>query len=101
VNSRRAYKNIPFYLSSHPYGLFLHTSSHVCLSLADISICAAQGLVEEPALDMFVIGGGSVERVLYNYCRLTGFPQDVPLWSYGTWMSRMTYFPPTRCARSL
>lgn len=92
VNNRRAYKNVPFYLSSRPYGVFMHTSSHIRLSLADVSTRAAQGLIEEPALDLFVIGGRSVERVLYNYRRLTGFPRDVPLWSYGTWMSRMTYF---------
>jgi alpha-D-xyloside xylohydrolase len=92
VNSRRAYKSIPFYVSSRPYGLFLHTSCHVRLSLADISTRAAQGLIEEPVLDLFVIGGGSVERVLYNYRRVTGFPTSLPLWSYGTWMSRMTYF---------
>jgi alpha-D-xyloside xylohydrolase len=92
VNNRRAYKNVPFYLSSRPYGLFMHTPSHVRLSLADVSTRAAQGLIEEPVVDLFVIGGGSVERVLYNYRRLTGFPPEVPLWSYGTWMSRMTYF---------
>lgn len=92
VNSRRAYKNIPFYVTSRPYGLFVHSSAHMRLSLADISTRAAQGLVEEPELDLFVIGGGSVERVIYNYRCLTGFPRDVPLWSYGTWMSRMTYF---------
>lgn len=92
MNSRRCYKNIPFYVTSRPYGLFLHTSAHARLLLSDISTRAAQGLVEEPILDLFLIGGGSVERVLYNYRRLIGFPQDVPLWSYGTWMSRMTYF---------
>lgn len=92
VNNRRAYKNIPFYLSSRPYGLFMHTSSHIRLSLADVSTRAVQGLIEEPVVDLFVVGGGTVERVLCNYRRLTGFPRDVPLWSYGTWMSRMTYF---------
>lgn len=92
VNNRRVYKNIPFYLSSRPYGAFLHTSHHIRLSLADISRRAAQVLVEEPAVDLFVLGGGSLERVLYNYRRVTGFPADVPVWSYGTWMSRMTYF---------
>ncbi|MBN1867100.1 alpha-xylosidase [Candidatus Sumerlaeota bacterium] len=92
VNNRRAYKNVPFYVSSRPYGLFAHTSHHVRLSLADVSTRAAQGLVEEPRLDLFLIGGGSVERVLYDYRRLTGFPPEMPLWSYGTWMSRMTYF---------
>jgi alpha-D-xyloside xylohydrolase len=92
VNNRRAYKNIPFYLSSRPYGLFLHTSTITRLSFADISTRAAQGLVNEPVLDLFVIGGPTPERILYNYRRLTGFPADVPLWSYGVWMSRMTYF---------
>lgn len=91
VNNRRCYKNIPFYLSSRPYGLFLHTTSHVRLSLADISTRAAQGLVEEPVLDLFFVGGGSVERILYNYRCLTGFPPELPAWSYGIWMSRMTY----------
>jgi alpha-D-xyloside xylohydrolase len=92
VNNRRAYKNVPFYLSSRPYGLFMHTPSHIRLSLADVSTRAAQGLIEEPVLDLFVIGGGTVERVLHTYRRITGFPPEVPLWSYGTWMSRMTYF---------
>jgi alpha-D-xyloside xylohydrolase len=92
VNNRRAYKNVPFYISSRPYGLFVHSSSHMRLSLADVSTRAAQGLVEEPSLDLFVIGGGSVERVMYNYRRITGFPPEVPLWTLGMWMSRMTYF---------
>lgn len=92
VNSRRAYKNVPFYVSSRPYGMLALTSSHVRLSLADISTRAAQGLVENGVLDLFFFGGGSVEKVVWNYRRVTGFPRIVPLWSYGTWMSRMTYF---------
>lgn len=92
VNSRRAYKNVPFFLSSRPYGLMALTSSHVRLSLADISTRAAQGLIEDDCLDLFFIGGGRLEAILRNYRRLTGFPRDVPLWSYGIWMSRMTYF---------
>ncbi len=92
VNSRRAYKNVPFYLSSKGYGIFLHTSCEVRLSLGDISTRAAQGRIEEKNLDLFIIGGGAPEPVLRNYRKLTGFPPALPLWSYGTWMSRMTYF---------
>ncbi len=92
VNSRRAYKNVPFYLSSRPYGLLALTSAHTRLSLADVSTRAAQGLVEDDKLDLFIIGGGRVEQILHNYRKLTGFPSDVPMWSYGMWMSRMTYF---------
>jgi alpha-D-xyloside xylohydrolase len=92
VNNRKAYKNIPFYVSSRSYGVFMHTSSHVRLSLADLSTRSTQGVIEEPGLDLFILGGGSVERVLFNYRRLTGFPKPPPMWSFGTWMSRMTYY---------
>ena len=91
VNNRRAYKNIPFYLSSRPYGLFVHTHAHLRLSLADVSTRAAQGLVEEPALDLFFIGGENLERILFNYRRVTGFPAEPPAWTYGMWMSKMSY----------
>lgn len=92
VNNRRAYKNIPFYLSSENYGLFLHTTSFAKFSLADHSTRSAQVLVEEPLVDFFLIGGDSPEEILFGYRQLTGFPTMPPLWSFGTWMSRMTYF---------
>ncbi|MTK52720.1 alpha-xylosidase [Paludibacter sp.] len=92
VNNRRAYKNIPFYLSSEHYGLFLHTTSFAKFSLADHSTRSAQVLVEEPMLDLFFIGGDTAEQILFGYRQLTGFPTMPPLWSFGTWMSRMTYF---------
>ena len=92
VNNRRAYKNVPFYLSSRGYGLFIHTPAHLRLSLGDISTRAAQGMIDDDCLDLFFIGGGTPERILYNYRRLTGFPPAVPTWTYGTWMSRMSYW---------
>lgn len=92
VSSRRAYKNVPFYVSSAGYGLFIHTSYRTRLSLADISSRAVQGAVESSTLDLFFIGGGSVRSIVSNYRRLTGVPRLPPLWSYGAWMARMTYF---------
>ena len=92
VNNRRTYKNIPFYLSSEGYGLFLHTTYFAKFSLADHSTRSAQVLVDEPVIDAFVIGGDTPERILYGYRQLTGFPSMPPVWSFGTWMSRMTYF---------
>lgn len=92
VNSRRAYKNVPFYVSSKGYGLLIMTSAPVRLSMADISTRAAQGLVEDDVLDLFFIVGDTMEQIVRKYRELTGFPADVPLWSYGTWMSKMSYF---------
>ncbi|MEN3323146.1 TIM-barrel domain-containing protein [Mariniflexile soesokkakense] len=92
VNNKRTYKNIPFYLSSELYGMFLHTSTYCKFSMADFSTRSVQLLVEEPVLDVFLIGEDSPEKIIYQYKKLTGFPTVPPLWTYGVWMSRMTYF---------
>ena len=92
VNNRRTYKNVPFLLSSRHYGLFLHTTAYSKLSIGDHSTRSVQLLTEEPGTDLFLIGGDSPEEILFGYRRLTGFPATLPLWSFGIWMSRMTYF---------
>jgi alpha-D-xyloside xylohydrolase len=92
VNNRKAYKNVPFYISSNLYGMFLHTSAHSKFSFADHSSRSVIILAEQPLLDIFLIGGSNIEEIVYQYRQLTGFPEMPPLWSFGTWMSRMTYF---------
>ena len=92
VNNRRCYKNIPFYLSSRIYGAFFHTTDYCKLSLADHSTRSVQFLNQRATIDVFLIGGKTPEQVLRRYRMLTGFPQMPPLWSFGIWMSRMTYF---------
>ena len=92
VNNRRAYKNIPFYLSSENYGLFLHTSYFSKFSFADHSTRSVQLMTEDSVLDFFLIGGVNPAKVLHGYRCLTGFPEVPPLWSFGVWMSRMSYF---------
>lgn len=92
VNNRRCYKNVPFYMSSRMYAMFYHTSAYSKMSLADHSTRSTQFLSEEPQMDVFVIGGGTPERIQYHYRQLTGFSPMLPLWSFGIWMSRMSYF---------
>ncbi len=92
VNNRRCYKNIPFYMSSRMYGCFYHTSDYCKLSLADHSTRSVQFMCDRATLDVFLIGGQTPEDILRGYRMLTGFPAMPPLWSFGIWMSRMTYF---------
>lgn len=92
VNNRRTYKNIPFYISSGMYGAFLHTSAFTKYSLADHSSRSVQLLTESPELDLFLAGGEDPGEILFQYRQITGFPSLPPVWSFGTWMSRMTYF---------
>lgn len=95
VNNRRCYKNIPFYLSSRGYGAFYHTSDYCKLSLADHSTRSVQFMCDRATIDVFLIGGQNPEEILHTYRRLTGYPAMPPLWSFGIWMSRMTYFSAT------
>ena len=92
VNNRRAYKNIPFYMSSRMYGAYFHTSDYCKLSLADHSTRSVQFLCDRATIDVFLIGGNTPEEILRGYRMITGFPSMPPLWSFGIWMSRMTYF---------
>ena len=92
VNNRRCYKNIPFYMSSRMYGCFYHTSDYCKLSLADHSTRSVQFMCDRATLDVFLIGGQTPEEIMRGYRMLTGFPSMPPLWSFGIWMSRMTYF---------
>lgn len=92
VNNRRTYKNIPFYLSSRMYGTFYHTCAHSKLSLAHVSTRSVEFLSDQAMIDAFIIAGDTVEEILRGYRDLTGYPSMPPLWSFGIWMSRMTYF---------
>ena len=92
VNNRRCYKNVPFFISSRMTGTFLHTPAFCKISLACHSTRSVQLLAEENRLDLFLIGASTPEGILHLYRQLTGFPAMPPLWSFGTWMSRMSYF---------
>jgi len=92
VNNRRTYKNIPFYVSSRMYGAFYHTYAHSKLSLAGVSTRSVEFMSDQALLDVFVIGGDTIEEIIHGYRDLTGYPSMPPLWSFGVWMSRMTYF---------
>ncbi len=92
VNNPRAYKNIPFVLSSRGYGLFVHSTAKMRLDLGAHSTRSLQWLAADDVLDVFVIGGGSLKHVLHNYRRITGFPPMPPTWSFGVWMSRASYY---------
>ena len=40
----------------------------------------------------FFIFFGSPKEILDAYTDLTGKPEMPPVWSFGTWMSRISYF---------
>ena len=85
------YKPIPFFMSNRGYGMFMHTSAPVTCDFGSTYIGINKLFMADEALDLFVFFGEPKE-VLNEYTCLTGKSPMPPLWSFGTWMSRITYF---------
>ena len=43
-------------------------------------------------MDYFIIYGPTPAEILHGYCTLTGFAPTPPVWSFGLWMSRNSYY---------
>lgn len=85
------YKPIPFFFSNRGYGMFMHTSAPVTCDFGHSYIGATKLFMADEAMDFFIFFG-SPKEILSEYTALVGRPEMPPLWSFGTWMSRITYF---------
>ena len=85
------YKPIPFFFSNRGYGMFMHTSAPVTCDFGCSYIGATKLFMADEAMDIFLFLG-SPKEMLSEYTALVGRPEMPPLWSFGTWMSRITYF---------
>jgi alpha-D-xyloside xylohydrolase len=91
VETGRMYKPIPFFMSSRGYGMFVHTSAPVTFDFGASFGNTNELLLGDDELDLFVFLGAPKE-ILGEYTALTGRASMPPLWSFGLWMSRITYF---------
>jgi alpha-D-xyloside xylohydrolase len=91
VQNETMYKPIPFYMSSRGYGVFMHTSSPVTCDFGRYYSSTNTMMIGDDQLDLFVFLGAPKD-ILNEYTSLTGKPAMPPLWSFGFWMSRITYF---------
>jgi alpha-D-xyloside xylohydrolase len=84
------YKPIPFFLSSNGYGMFVHTSAPVTFDFGKYFDAHNVIYSGDENLDIFLFLGDPKE-ILSEYTALTGRSPVPPLWSFGFWMSRITY----------
>lgn len=85
------HKPIPFLMSNRGYGLFVHSSTPMTLDIGDTFHSTNAMMIGDDELDLFVFMG-SPKEILDEYTDLTGKSPMPPLWSFGVWMSRITYF---------
>ena len=91
VQNQGMYKPIPFFMSSRGYGMFLHSSSPITCDFGRYFSGVNSLMLGDDELDLFVFLGNPKE-ILDEYTDLTGKSPMPPLWSFGLWMSRCTYF---------
>jgi alpha-D-xyloside xylohydrolase len=87
TNSDVAYKNVPFYLTNHGYGVFVNHPERVSFEIASENVERVQFSVPGEVLEYFLIYGPSPKEVLEKYTALTGRPALPPAWSFGLWLS--------------
>ncbi len=86
-----SYKNVPFYLSTLGYGHFTNSSRPIGYHVGDLSHIHQSLHVHDQFLDTYLFVGPDLRDVLDRYTLLTGRPHVPPTWSFGLWMSRMSY----------
>ena len=85
------YKPVPFFFSNRGYGIFMHTSAPVTCDFGASYIGADRIFMADELMDFFIFFG-EPKDILDEYTNITGKSPMLPLWSFGTWMSRITYF---------
>ncbi|TFG05636.1 MAG: DUF4968 domain-containing protein [Promethearchaeota archaeon] len=86
----RIYKNIPFFMSTRGYGVFVNESRPITFWVGSREYCKNQIAIEGKFIDYFFFQG-NLKDILRNYTALTGRAAVPPKWSFGVWMSRITY----------
>ncbi len=87
TSTEQAYKNIPFFLSSKGYGVFINHPETVSLEVGSELVTKVGFSVKGGYLDYYLFNGPSMKEVLTKYTDLTGKPALPAPWTFGLWLS--------------
>jgi alpha-D-xyloside xylohydrolase len=87
AHTERAYKNVPFFVSSRGYGIFVDSITRVNFDMAASNNSTFSIVVPDTALDYYVIAGPNPKTIITRYANLVSFPILPPKWAFGLWMS--------------
>ncbi len=90
VQHQLMYKPVPFFMSSRGYGMFVHTTAPMTFDFGHTHDATTTMFLGDDSLDLFFFIG-TPKEVLAEYTALTGRSPMPPTWSFGLWMSRITY----------
>jgi alpha-D-xyloside xylohydrolase len=85
--SDKGYKDVPFFLTSAGYGVFVNSPARVSFEIGTEQVMRAQFAVPGEDLDYFLIYGPDPKSVLARYGAMSGRPALPPAWSFGLWLT--------------
>ncbi len=85
--SDKGYKDVPFYMTSAGYGVFVNSPARVSFEIGTEQVMRAQFGIPGEDLDYFVIYGPNPKDVLTRLGALSGRPALPPAWSFGLWLT--------------
>jgi alpha-D-xyloside xylohydrolase len=89
--NNRAYKNIPFFISTQGYGMFVYSTARIEFDMAATSQRSYTIKIHDDEYSAYVIYGPAYKDILKRYCDITGYAFMPPKYSFGLWMSRCLY----------
>ena len=90
IESAEMYKPVPFFMSSRGYGMYINTTAPLTLDIGHTSNLANNIFLYDYNCDIYVFCG-TPKEILSEYTAITGRSPMPPAWSFGLWMSRISY----------
>ncbi|KAL5365492.1 glycosyl hydrolases family 31-domain-containing protein [Aspergillus floccosus] len=87
TGSELTYKNIPFFVTSAGYGVFIPTSNFISLEIQSERTTRVNISVPGESLAMYLIYGPDPKSIVERYTTITGKPALPPAWTFGLWLS--------------
>ena len=86
-----SYKGMPYFMSSYGYSILLNTFTRTNFDMGAHSEVSYTMSARDPYLDYYVFCNRSYKGLIRDYTAKSGRSEMIPKWSFGFWMSRMSY----------
>ncbi|PHQ38378.1 alpha-xylosidase [Halorubrum persicum] len=91
AETERAYKNVPWFVSTRGYGLLVDTVHRTRFDVGASSSVTNGIRVDDDDLRFVFVHGPEFKSILRRYTAMTGRPNRPEPWTFGVWMSRLSY----------
>ncbi|KIY71079.1 glycoside hydrolase family 31 protein [Cylindrobasidium torrendii FP15055 ss-10] len=87
TSSELTYKNVPFFLSSRGYGIFVANPGAVSFEVQSERTTRVNISVPFEELSVYIIHGPTPAQILQRYTTITGRPALPPPWTFNLWLT--------------